>query len=122
MKTLKKGITLLVLALLVSFSGHAQSVARKADEQFKNRQYTLALESYLQAYDRVSTNRAEKNRIYFQIAECYRLTYNYPRAERIYKRLADEEYYKSERKLYFNLAEMCRFQEKFDEADERLVG
>jgi len=118
MKTLKKGITLLVLALLVSFGGHAQSVAKKADEQFKNKQYTLALDSYLQAYDRVSTNRAEKNRIYFQIGECYRLMYNYPKAEHTYLRLIQAGYYTTEPKLYFYMAEMCRFNGKFDEAGD----
>ena len=118
MKTLKKGLTLLVLALLVSFSGHSQSVAQKADEQFKNKQYTLALESYLQAYDRVSTNRAEKNRIYYQIGECYRLIYNYPKAEHTYLRLIQSGYYTTEPKLYFYMAEMCRFNGKFDEAGD----
>ena len=52
------------------------------------------------------------------MAECYRLMYDYPHAERIYKRLAADGYANTERKLYFNLAEMCRFEEKFDEADE----
>ena len=118
MKTLKKGITLLVLALLVSFGGHAQSVAKKADEQFKNKQYRLALESYQNAYDRVSSNRAEKNRIYFQIGECYRLIYNYPKAEHTYLRLIQAGYYTTEPKLYFYMAEMCRFNGKFDEAGD----
>ena len=118
MKTLNKGITLLVLALLLSFGGHAQSVAKKADEQFKNKQYTLALESYQNAYDRVSTNRAEKNRIYFQIGECYRLMYNYPKAEHTYQRLIQTGYYTTEPKLYFYMAEMCRFNGKFDEAGD----
>ena len=118
MKTLNKGITLLVLALLLSYGGHAQSVAKKADEQFKNKQYTLALESYQNAYDRVSTNRAEKNRIYFQIGECYRLMYNYPKAEHTYQRLIQTGYYTTEPKLYFYMAEMCRFNGKFDEAGD----
>ena len=117
MKTLKRGLTLLVLALVVSLSGQAQSVADKADEQFKNKQYRLALESYQKAYDRVSSNRAEKNRIYFQIGECYRLMYNYPKAEHTYLRLIQAGYYTTEPKLYYYMAEMCRFNGKFDEAD-----
>lgn len=118
MKTLRKGIPLLVLALMVSFGGYAQSVAKKADEQFKNKQYRLALESYQSAYDRVSSNRAEKNRIYFQIGECYRLMYNYPKAEHTYQRLIQSGYYTTEPKLYFYMAEMCRFNGKFDEAGD----
>ena len=114
MKTLRKGLFLLLAALFAAVGSHAQSVAQKADNLFdQNRFYEAAIE-YENAYEKVKNNKAEKNRIYFQLAECYRMTYNYPRAERIYKRLADDEYYKSERKLYFNLAEMCRFQEKFN--------
>ncbi len=117
MKTLKKGFTLLIMALLVAAGCQAQSVAKKADEQFKNKQYQLALESYLNAYDRVASNRAEKNRIYFQIGECYRLMYNYPKAEHTYLRLIQAGYHTTEPKLYFYMAEMCRFDGKFDEAD-----
>ena len=82
MKTIKKGFVLLTMALLCTGVAVAQnSVAAQADQQFKDKQYTLALESYQKAYDRVSSNRAEKNRIYFQIGECYRLMYNYPKLD-----------------------------------------
>ena len=119
MKTLKKGLLLLLFALIAGVGASAQkSLAAKADELFDQNRFVEAVKEYEAAYEKIKDNKAEKNRVYFQIAECYRLTYNYPRAERIYKRLADEEYYKSERKLYFNLAEMCRFQEKFVEAEQ----
>ena len=117
MKMIKKGFALLVVAILFIGSASAQnSVAAQADQQFKNRQYTLALESYQKAYDRVSSNRAEKNRIYFQMGECYRLMYNYPKAEHTYLRLIQSGYYTVEPKLYFYMAEMCRFNGKFNEA------
>ena len=120
MKTLKKGLFLLFGAILMASVAYAQpkSLAAKADDLFDQNRFIEAVREYEAAYEKIKDNKAEKNRVYFQIAECYRLTYNYPRAERIYKRLADDEYYKSERKLYFNLAEMCRFQEKFDEAEQ----
>ena len=122
MKMLKKGLLLLLFALLTGVGASAQkSLAAKADDLFDQNRFVEAVKEYEAAYEKIKDNKAEKNRVYFQIAECYRLTYNYPRAERIYKRLADEEYYKSERKLYFNLAEMCRFQEKFVEAEEYYV-
>lgn len=120
MKTLKKSLLMLFAAMMVASGAYAQSksLAARADELFDQNRFIEAVKEYEAAYEKIKDNKAEKNRIYFQVAECYRLTYNYPRAERIYKRLADEEYYKSERKLYFNLAEMCRFQERFDEAEE----
>ena len=119
MKTLKKGVLLLVSALLVASGLYAQkSVAKKADDLFDQYRFYDAAEAYQKAYEKIKDNKAEKNRVYFQLAECYRLMYDYPRAERIYKRLANEGYQNTERKLYFNLAEMCRFEEKFDEADD----
>lgn len=117
MKTLKKGFFLLMTAMMVASFANAQSIAKKADDLFDQYRYVEACKEYEKAYNKIKNNKAEKNRIYFQIAECYRLTYNYPMAKVIYKRLVNEEYYKSERKLYFNLAEMCRFQEEFEEAE-----
>lgn len=123
MKTIKKGFALLFAALLVAGIAMGQntssrSVAGRADMQFKNKQYTLALTSYQEAYDKASKNRAERNRIHFQIGECYRLMYNYPKAQHTYKQLIAIGYYTTEPKLYFYMAEMCRFNGEFDEADE----
>ncbi|MCR5445164.1 MAG: OmpA family protein [Bacteroidales bacterium] len=119
MKTLKKGLIMLVAALSMATGAQAQkSIAQKADDLFDQNRFVEALDQYTKAYERVKDNRAEKSRLYFQMAECYRMMYDYPRAERIYKRLAGDGYANTERKLYFNLAEMCRFEEKFDEAEE----
>ncbi len=119
MKTLRKGLVLLAATLFVATSAFAQkSVAQKADNLFDQNRFVEALEQYSKAYEKIKSNKAEKDRVYFQMAECYRMMYDYPHAERIYKRLAADGYAQQERKLYFNLAEMCRFEEKFDEADE----
>ena len=119
MKMLKKGLVLLIATLFFATSAYAQkSVAQKADNLFDQNRFVEALDQYSKAYEKIKDNKAEKNRVYFQMAECYRMMYDYPHAERIYKRLAADGYAQQERKLYFNLAEMCRFEEKFDEADE----
>ena len=119
MKTLRKGLVLLAATLFVATPAFAQkSVAQKADNLFDQNRFVEALEQYSKAYEKIKSNKAEKDRVYFQMAECYRMMYDYPHAERIYKRLAADGYAQQERKLYFNLAEMCRFEEKFDEADE----
>lgn len=116
---IKKGFALLVVALLFMGTAVAQtSIATAADQQFANKQYRLALESYQKAYDRIKGNKAEKNRVYFQIGECYRLMYNYPKAEHTYLRLIQAGYYTVEPKIYYYMAEMCRFNSKFDEADK----
>lgn len=120
MKTFQKGIFLLIVALFVGAAAFAQkkSVAQKADDLFDQKQFIAARAMYEEAYNKMKTNKAEKNRIYFQMGECHRLMYEYEKAEKIYKRLASQKYYNTEPKLYFYLAEMCRFNSKYDEADE----
>lgn len=116
----KKGITLLAVALIFSASAFAQSaksIAQKADALFAQQQYLEALEKYQTAYDKIGSNKAEKNRLYYQIGECYRLIMNYPKAEHVYRRLLQANYYNTEPKIYFYLAEMCRFDGSFDDAD-----
>lgn len=119
MKMLRKGLVLLISALFLASGAYAQkNIAKKADDLFDQYRFYDASKEYEKAYEKIKDNKAEKNRVYFQLAECYRLMYDYPRAERIYKRLANDGYQNSERKLYFYLAEMCRFEDKFDEADD----
>lgn len=120
MKMLKKGLLFLFAALLFASVGFAQtkSIAQKADDLFDQKQYIAALEKYEEAYNKISSNKVEKNRCYFQMGECYRLMNNFPKAERVYKRLISQKYYTTEPKLYFYMAEMYRFENKFDEADK----
>lgn len=118
MKTAKKSLLLLILSVFFTATAFAQtkSIAQKADDLFDQKQYIEALSKYEDAYNKVANNKTEKNRIYFQMGECYRLMNNFPQAEHIYKKLINNKYYTSEPKIYFYLAEMCRFENKLDEA------
>ena len=118
MKTAQKSLLLLILSVIFTATAFAQtkSIAQKADDLFDQKQYIEALSKYEDAYNKISNNKTEKNRIYFQMGECYRLMNNFPQAEHIYKRLVSSKYYTSEPKIYFYLAEMCRFENKLDEA------
>ena len=120
MKTFKKGLAFLAALLMLASTGFAQtkSLAQKADELFALNQYNAALEKYREAYDKITSNKTEKNRVYFQMGECYRLMNNFPKAERVYKRLINSKYYTTEPKIYFYMAEMYRFDNRFDEADD----
>ena len=69
--------------------------AKSADEAFAKQQYSLAIDKYKKAYSRVKKDKDEKTRITAQLAECYRLTGNYKRAEAYYIRLIKAEYDKS---------------------------
>ncbi|MCR4829753.1 MAG: OmpA family protein [Bacteroidales bacterium] len=95
-----------------------KSIAQKADDLFAQKRYIEALNKYEEAYNKISSNKVEKNRCYFQMGECYRMLNNFPKAERVYKRLINQKYYTTEPKLYLYMAEMYRFENKFDEADE----
>ena len=120
MKTVQKSLLLLAISLVLAPMAFAQtkSLAQKADDLFNQKQYIAALQKYEEAYNKISSNKAEKNRCYFQMGECYRLMNNFPKAERVYKRLINQKYYNTEPKLYYYMAEMYRFENKFDEADE----
>lgn len=120
MKSACKSTLFLVLSLLFVVNGYAQtkSLAQKADDLFDQKQYIEALEKYEEAYNKITSNKAEKNRLYFQMGECYRLINNFPKAERVYQRLISSKYYTTEPKIYFYLAEMCRFENKLEEAAE----
>ncbi|MBO7201815.1 MAG: PD40 domain-containing protein [Bacteroidales bacterium] len=121
MKVFKKGILVIATALfcVATVFGQEKSITVKADKLFDQKRYVEALESYQSAYKKIKSNRAEKNRINFQIGECYRLMNNYPKAELIYNRLIkNAKYYIVEPKIYYYLAEMYRFQNEFDKATE----
>ncbi|MCQ2297954.1 MAG: OmpA family protein [Bacteroidales bacterium] len=123
MKTFQKGLMLLVISMILGTMAFAQtkSISQKADELFEQKRFIEAYDKYEEAYNKVSGNKAEKNRVYFQMGECKRLMYQFDRAKSIYKRLAASKYYTTEPKLYFYLAEMCRFigtPDNFDEAEE----
>ena len=121
MKVFKKGILVIATALfcVATVFGQEKSITVKADKLFDQKRYVEALESYQSAYKKIKSNRAEKNRINFQIGECYRMMNNYPKAELIYTRLIkNAKYYIVEPKIYYYLAEMNRFQNEFDKATE----
>lgn len=111
MKMLKKGIFVLLAVVLCTVSAFSQtkSITQKADELFKQKKYIEAVESYENAFKEVKSNRAEKNRILFQTAECYRYMNLYQKAIRYYKKLVTNKYYTTEPKIYLYLAEMYRF-------------
>ena len=107
------------LIILTSFRAEAQSKkAQAADEDFLNLRYSLAIPKYKKAYSRTKSNKNEKNRISYQMAECYRLTNEMKRAEAFYKRLERAKYDRTEPLVLFYLAETLCASAKYDEALE----
>ncbi len=113
---------MLVLGILIAIptSSYAQrNPAKSADEAFAKQQYSLAIDKYKKAYSKVKKNKEEKNRITAQLAECYRLTGNYKRAEASYKRLIRNEYDKRNPEILLHYANMLKIEGKYQEAIEQ---
>lgn len=95
MKNTLSILTIVLLGLLAcnQASGQKQrSFIRSADDAFADERYTIAIEKYQKAYTKVKKNPAERDRITFQLAECYRKTGEIKRAEIQYKRLIKNGY------------------------------
>jgi peptidoglycan-associated lipoprotein len=92
--------------------------AKDADDAFDKLQYYVAIEKYKKALKKVKKNKEEKNRITYQMAECYRLTGNYRRAESGYKRLIRNEYEKRDPEIILRYADMLKINGKYDESIE----
>ncbi len=92
--------------------------AKNADLAFGRKQYTEAADRYKKAYRKVRRNKDERNRISFQMGECYRLIGLTKRAEPYYKRLLKTEYPNTHPEVYLYLAETYKINQKFKEAIE----
>ena len=119
MKAYKAIILTIIISSFISLTTTAQrNYTQEADDAFKLEQFNVSIDKYKKAYTKVKQNRAEKNRILFQIAEAYRLTNNTKNSEIAYKRAIKANYFKQEPKVYLYLADALRVNQKYDEASE----
>ena len=119
MKAYKAIILIIIISSFISLTAKAQrNYTQEADDAFKLEQFNVSIDKYKKAYTKVKQNRAEKNRILFQIAEAYRLTNNTKNSEIAYKRAIKANYFKQEPKVYLYLADALRVNQKYDEALE----
>ncbi len=106
-----------IFLFLIFSSAHAQKKqAKAADDAFNTQKYATAIDHYRKAYTKVKKDIDEKNRINFQLAECYRYTNNIRRAIIQYKRLAKINYQEKEPLILLHLANALRSDKKYDEA------
>lgn len=117
MKAYKAIFLILIFTAFSSVTALAQrNYTQEADDAFKLEQYNLAVDKYKKAYTKVKQNRAEKNRILFQIAESYRWMNNTKNSELAYKRVIKVNYFKQEPKVYLYYADALRVNQKYEEA------
>jgi peptidoglycan-associated lipoprotein len=93
-----KKISLILIIIFTAFAGLNQASAQKrsyirsADDAFADERYAIAVEKYQKAYTKVKKNPVERDRISYQIAECYRFMGDLKRADIQYKRLIKNGY------------------------------
>ncbi len=106
---------LMLLLPMVSLA-QKKDPAHAADALFERQQYYAAIDKYKKAYTKIKNNREEKNRIISRLADCYRFTENYYRAEIAYSRLVRYGWAKSHPEILLHLADMLKIDGKFDQA------
>ncbi len=111
-------LVLLSMLLSVSVFGQRKNYARTADEAFEDRKYTLAIERYKKAQAKIKDNKSEKDRVSYNLAECYRLTGNPKAAKAQYKRLQKSGYEKKEPALLLHYANILKEEGEYEEALE----
>jgi peptidoglycan-associated lipoprotein len=114
---MNKSLSLIFFLFILIIPTHAQKKQVKAaDEAFSEFKYATAIEHYRKAYSKVKNDKEEKNRINYQLAECYRLTNNIRRSEIQYKRLAKINYQEKEPSILLHLANALLSNKKAKEA------
>jgi len=107
-------LTFLFAGLLASKSYSQKNWAQDADNAYKYFQYYDAIGLYKKAYTKIKRNKAERARIVYQIAECYRMTNDTKQAETWYKKAVSIKYPDPLATLHY--ADMLKVNEKYDEA------
>ncbi|MHC1707034.1 MAG: OmpA family protein [Bacteroidales bacterium] len=119
MKMLRILLPLLLMGIFFSnptFAQQKRNYTQEADQAFEDKMFNLAIEKYQKAYSKVKRNKVEKNRILFQIAECYRITNNWKKAESQYKRLDKIQYWKVNPLSTLYYADALKINENYEEA------
>ncbi len=112
-------IRILLFTLITSLAAYpvfAQNrTLRTAEDAFNNMQYNVALTKYKKALSKAKA-KPDKEKISFQMAECYRIINNTKKAEAAYKRLAKTKFAESNPLVFLYLAEAMKSNEKYTEA------
>ena len=118
--TMKRHIIILLslLCLCVDADLYAQrrNPAKNADLAFGRKQYIEAADLYKKAYKKSKRDKAERDRISFQMGECYRLIGLSKRAEPFYNRVLKTDFPSTNPEVYLSAAETFKTNEKFKEA------
>ena len=119
---MSKKLLLILFAILLGavqpLEAQRRSPAKSADTAFERGQYSLAIERYKKAIKKVKKKKFEdeRNRITYQMGECYRLTDNAKQAAAQYKRLMKSDFPNNTPIFYLHYGDMLKRIEKYDDA------
>ena len=119
---MSKKLLLILFAILLGaaqpLEAQRRNPAKSADTAFERGQYSLAIERYKKAIKKVKKKKFEdeRNRITYQMGECYRLTDNAKQAAAQYKRLMKSDFPNSNPIFYLHYGDMLKRIEKYDDA------
>lgn len=124
-----KALILFVTVLGISSTLTAQkNYARKGENEFRNERYTLAIDEYKKAYDKVPNinnpkKRAEKAQYAYRIGQSYERLTQVENAQQWFEKAILLKHYESEDEgpeVYFLMAEVLMQQGLYGEAKENL--
>ncbi|MEI7596232.1 MAG: OmpA family protein [Bacteroidota bacterium] len=108
---------LAILLVFVTFSARVsaqRNFSAEADQSFNLKQYSIAIDMYAKAYTKVKGNKAEKARIIYQTALCYKYMNDPKKAETWFKKAVKIKY--EDALVYLYYAEVLKMNGKYDEA------
>jgi len=80
------------MLLCCHFAFGQRNYSLEADQAFDNYQYSIAIDKYKIAVEKIRKNKVEKNRLLFQIGICYRQVNDTKKAEAQFGRLIKNKY------------------------------
>ena len=116
MKILKYVIAV-VLFFNLNHSTAQKNFTVEADAKFANEAYFSAIDLYKKADVKAKNNPAEKARICFQLAECYKMLVEPEQAQTYYNRCVLLKYQQKEPLVLLRLAEVLMEQGEYSEAE-----
>ena len=112
MKFPKKIIFVLIAVFILPDASFAQMKMKRADKLFENEEYAKAIPLY-----KKSARGKKRSEAYMKLADCYRITKNYDKAELYYGKLASAK--STDPMVYFYYAEVLLNNGKYDEAKKQ---
>ena len=119
-----KAKSLLIVAFIFTlpFCGKSQNrYTAAADQAFASMQYNIAVTKYKKAYSK-SRSKPDKERISFQMAECYRMINNTKKAEPAYKRLTKTNFAEKNPLVFLYYAQALKSNEKYADAKDAFTS